>query len=184
MVAVRRKDRSRVISGLARKHGWTMGAELGVFSGKTFLYLLEACPDLNMIGVDTWEPAPDTVEKAPGGRSYASHDLDGYYERLKRDLVPYGGRAALLRMPTVEAASKFPDGHFDFVFIDADHRVEGVSADILAWGPKVSETGWIMGHDFQRKFPGVIQSVREMLPRYQLFSDSVWAVPKADTVFA
>lgn len=176
--------RWHVLAGLAREHGWRSGAELGVLRGENFMRLLDMCPDLSMTGVDMWRPLPDDVLDRPGGRNYADHDLDGYYGALSEQVKRYGDRATLIRASTVEAAAMFPDGHFDFVFIDADHSAEGVSADILAWGPKVAAHGWIAGHDYQAAFPGVMRTVFEMLPRFRVFHDSVWAVPKADTVFA
>lgn len=185
MVAVRRNHRRRVIARMAQRLGWTRGAELGVFRGDTFLYLLDALPALEMVGVDIWRPQPEKDGIAPGGRSYLSHDLESYFAHVTHGAQRFGPRATLMRMSTVEAASRFPDGHFDFVFIDADHTAAGVSADIMAWAPKVNADGWIMGHDFNpRKFPGVVQCVREMVPRYRVLEDTVWAVAKTDTVFA
>jgi hypothetical protein len=146
--------------------------------------LLDRCPDLSLTGVDMWQPLPDEVSDRPGGRTYAQHDLEGYHADLSSYVTRYGDRAALVRASTLEAAAMFPDRHFDFVFIDADHSAEGVSADILAWGPKVAAHGWITGHDYQRRFPGVMRTVFEMLPRFRVFPDSVWGLPVADSVFA
>lgn len=173
MVAVRRRTRARILESLVKERGWRIGAELGVLRGDTFLHLLRTCPDLAMIGVDLWMPMPEK-DGQEGGRSYLAHDLEGYLQRLKDRIAPYGGRAALLRLSTVEAALRFPDRHFDFVFIDADHTYEGVSADIDAWRPKVRPGGMLLGHDYNhRDFPGVVRAVDERFTP-ELFPDHVW----------
>lgn len=45
------------------------------------------------------------------------------------------------------AAKTFPDGMFDLVFLDADHRYKQVTKDILAWKSKVKIGGILCGHD-------------------------------------
>ena len=52
-----------------------------------------------------------------------------------------------------EAAERFEDGHFDFVFIDASHDEESVRKDIAAWLPKIRQGGILAGHDIS--YPGV-----------------------------
>ena len=37
---------------------------------------------------------------------------------------------------------------FHFIYIDGDHRYEGVKIDIEAWYPKVRKGGLICGHDY------------------------------------
>lgn len=176
MVAVKRRIRAHILESLVKENGWRIGAELGVLRGDTFLHLLRACPDLAMVGVDLWQYQPDKDAcRDEGGRSYLNHDLEGYYAALKDALTPFAERAALLRMDTVEAAGKFPDRHFDFVFIDADHTYEGVSRDIDAWLPKVRPGGRLIGHDYDRaKFRGVVRAVDERFPHRTLYPDHVW----------
>lgn len=48
---------------------------------------------------------------------------------------------------SVIAAQKFPDGFFDLVFIEGDHRYEGAKNDINAWKSKVRPGGILCSHD-------------------------------------
>ncbi|MCE9562621.1 MAG: class I SAM-dependent methyltransferase [Planctomycetes bacterium] len=77
------------------------------------------------------------------------------------------------------AASQFPNGHFDLVYIDGDHSDESVRADLIAWIPKVRAGGWLAGHDFSHESGtgGVIRAVNEVLGKPQrVFSDRSWLV--------
>jgi hypothetical protein len=67
-------------------------------------------------------------------------------------------------MRSLEAAASFPERHFDFVFIDADHSYEGCRNDIAAWKGKVRPGGWLCGHDYTTKAGrdvGVVRAVDE-----------------------
>jgi hypothetical protein len=46
-----------------------------------------------------------------------------------------------------DAAPKYPDGFFDFAFIDAIHTMPMCLADCVAWWPKIRKGGWLTGHD-------------------------------------
>ena len=77
---------------------------------------------------------------------------------------------------TDEACKHIPDGHLDFVFIDADHTYEGVKRDIELWEPKVQENGLIMGHDLN--WGSVARAVGEKFFNFWITSDNVWVSPK------
>src|SRR5690606_19818100 len=144
MVNPNGSGRWSIIADMANDREWTMGAELGVLFGLLYFRLLDRCPQLTLVGVDIWEHQPDQEAlRDEGGRSYETHDLSEYESRVRRKAKPYGSRAVLHKMRTVDAAKLYPDGHFDFVFIDADHLYEGVKADIEAWRPKIKEGGCI-----------------------------------------
>ena len=70
------------------------------------------------------------------------------------------------------------DASLDFVFIDAEHTYDAVKQDIAAWEPKIKPGGWVMGHDYCDKFPGVRQAVQERYGGREiaLGPDDVWAV--------
>jgi hypothetical protein len=174
--------RWQVIEGWVKEFGWTKGAELGVFRGDTFFYLLDHCPQLTMIGVDSWRPVPEKqLRFADGGRSYEKFDLAGYERKVRERAAKFGNRATIHKMTTLEAAALVPDASLDFVFIDADHLYEGVRADIAAWRPKVKPGGYLSGHDYHPgAFEGVVRAVDELCAGFTRYDDSVWAVEVSD----
>jgi len=63
-------------------------------------------------------------------------------------LSSHGDRSIMIRAQSPIAANMFPDGYFDFVYIDAGHDYENVMKDLTAWFPKVRKGGLICGDDF------------------------------------
>lgn len=79
-----------------------------------------------------------------------------------------------IQMPSVDASTLYDDRSLDFVFIDAAHDEANVTADIAAWLPKVRPGGVIAGHDYTRRFPGVVAAVKKLIPLASKASNSCW----------
>jgi hypothetical protein len=62
--------------------------------------------------------------------------------------APWSYRRQVRQEESVLAARRFADNSLDFVFLDANHSFTGVSADIVAWWPKIKPGGWLCGHDY------------------------------------
>lgn len=121
-----------------------IGAEVGVNEGEYSSYILSNCLNIaTLYSCDFW-------------RGY--HELDanarGDFEAVcamreaADKLTQHGDRSVIIRTTSEIAASLFPDGHFDFVYIDAGHDYENVMKDLKAWFPKVKKGGLICGDDF------------------------------------
>lgn len=154
--------RKSVLADLIRRNGWTRGAELGVWEGALFDYLLCAFPDLHLTGVDRW--------LAIG--TYAGKDMASAEAKVRKFLKAHPGRSQILKEDTVLASLDIPDGSLDFVFIDASHDTESVRADITAWRPKVRSGGALTGHD--ANWLSVQAALNEQLPGWQLLGGNVW----------
>jgi hypothetical protein len=163
--------RFQFLAHMAERYGWTAGAELGLWEGRTISYLLGSCPGLSMIGVDLWQMQPDN----PGPEGYEGWDHDKHERTARQRLRMFGDRARIIKALTVEAAREVEDASLDFVFVDADHSEAGCRADIAAWLPKIKPTGWIAGHDIN--WPGVRAAVDDLAPGYLIASDVVWFRP-------
>lgn len=143
------QDHRDLIVDMARDKGWQRGIELGLGSGMLFGRLVGA--GIDMVGVDLGRRAD-----------------------RRRQVEKIGGN--VLWMATEEAAPKVQDEWADFVFIDAGHSYHAAKADIAAWRPKVKPGGFLMGHDYHPKFPGVIRAVDEAYPYAARLPFWVWAV--------
>ena len=164
--------REEFIAGLVKEQGWTKGAELGLWWGRTYGFLLTHCPELHLIGVDLFAPQPDHPDQKfqPSlGDDWPHEDNEA---KCRAIYAKFPKRAALYKMMTSDAAKVVDDASLDFVFIDADHSAEGVLRDIEDWEPKVKPGGYVMGHDID--WPTVRDVVSKRLPGYRTGPDNVW----------
>lgn len=95
--------------------------------------------------VDLWQRQPDSVYK-DGANAVAEQA----YSQARGLLEPLG--VNLIRCDSVKAAGKFADESLDFVYLDANHAVDAIRADIRAWFPKVKVGGLFCGHDFYIRY--------------------------------
>jgi hypothetical protein len=169
-----RIDREQWITALVKEHGWIRGAELGVWKGRTFLFILENCPDLSMVGVDLWAPQPENE----GLETYDGEEWQHkkFERNVRKQAKKFGDRATIIKDWTTKAAEQVEDDSLDFIFVDADHSTEAVRNDIQTWWPKVKDTGWIIGHDIN--WPIVKVVADELLPGYVIGPDNAWGRPK------
>jgi hypothetical protein len=62
-----------------------------------------------------------------------------------------------------------------FIYIDADHSYPGASWDIRHWQTLLIPGGYIGGHDYSDKFPGVVRAVNEEFGQpWRTFMDGSW----------
>lgn len=174
MKKLRRMD---VLAKLINKNEWTTGAEIGVFKGATFFHLLDQCPQLRLIGVDSWRSPPQQHEKnvmkgLSTWHSQARYDEWADSVKLRARQYP---NATLYHADSLRVAEQIPDGSLDFIFVDAEHTTEAVIADVTAWRGKVRAGGWILGHD--EEWPSVQRALKHLFPSWTKHDDNVWSVP-------
>jgi len=103
--------------------------------------------------VDTWQGSPEPQHQADpdvqNGR---------LYEVFLANIAPVAKHIHAVRMSSTEAAALYPDASLDVVFIDGEHTVAAVLADLQAWWPKVKAGGLLLGHD--RDWPDVARGVK------------------------
>ena len=156
--------RYRFLEEKIKQNNYKVGVEIGVQKGATFKHLLNTCKDLELYGVDIWSL------KGVRWDGTTSADLQndtesinyGYYINLRKWIEKTAkGRGHLIRKFSLDGAKDFEDDSLDFIFIDATHTYEQVLEDMHAWIPKVRKGGLICGDDYNKKFPGVEQAVKE-----------------------
>ena len=131
-------------------------AEVGVAEGASAIFLAETL--LNLKKTFTF---------------YFIDNLDYGHDHQLRALMKNVGNAGLghlveiIPLSSVEAACRFPDNHFDLVFIDASHKTEETKADILLWYEKMKPGGVLAGHDYNKgEGIEVHLAVNLMIPKF------------------
>lgn len=106
--------------------------------------------------IDPWACPPGYEEQAKtldGGGADREKDFARFKQKLK--LAIDCGSVSVLRECSPAAAEKFADSSLDFVFLDGDHSLLGVSMDLSAWWLKLRKGGILAGHDWL--CPGEVQ---------------------------
>lgn len=138
--------------------------EVGCWLGKSTAYCARRIRDgarsILLYAVDTWEGSPNEPAMLEAVRGAGG----SVFELFRQNMEAAGVFETIhpLKMPSVAAAELFGDATLDFVFIDADHCVEAVQADIASWRPKIKGGGMLAGHDWHT-YASVQHAVRSML---------------------
>jgi len=122
-----------------------VGVEVGSLSGEYARQVISQWRGKILWMVDPWERQPDDVYREPVNHT----DWDSCYRSCVALSQEYYGRVLLLKEFSPEAASNFTDGSLDWCYIDANHGLEAITADLAAWWPKVKKGGLFGGHDYR-----------------------------------
>ncbi|QDT40359.1 hypothetical protein Pan241w_04150 [Gimesia alba] len=147
----------------------TILAEIGVRDGDHLHSLLKSNPE-QMVAIDLWK---DDGVLGHNDALFNQEQIERCYQKVCR-LGEQHSCLEIYRGLSAEIAPHFSDGHFDFIYIDADHTYEGVCQDLELWWPKVRRGGVLSGHDYiLRKNPkglvfGVVPAVHEFIGRHFL----------------
>jgi len=115
--------------------GCRVGVEVGVNEGEYGIKLCEA--GLKVYGID-----PYVAYKAyKPAESYVSH-----YEQALKNLKGYD--YTIIKKFSMDALADFEDESLDFVYIDGNHSLPYITADIFGWEPKLRKGGIMSGHDY------------------------------------
>lgn len=91
--------------------------------------------------------------------------------RIERENIAAALEAGLCEVHEGDSAENMramPDGSFDWIYIDGDHRYEGVARDIEASAPKLKPDGLLVFNDYATWSPvgmyhcGVARAVNEL----------------------
>ena len=134
-------DRDSLFSSLP-KGG--IGAEVGVAWGVSSKEIIRLTEPSLMYLVDCWEHQSFEVCGDDQANTAQSHK-DGQYRQVLGWFVT-DPKVRVVKAFSVKAALAFPDGYFDWVYIDANHLQ--CYEDIKAWWPKIKPGGWLLGDDY------------------------------------
>ena len=101
------------------------------------------------------------------------------FEKYNGNIEPVKSYIQTLVGFSYDLVDQFDDGSIDFLFIDGDHRYEGIKKDLQDWYPKVKHGGVISGHDYNEPSCGVKQAVDEYFnSRARPYPGGCWYLEK------
>jgi predicted O-methyltransferase YrrM len=112
-----------------------VAAEIGVSRGKLTNAIMTINPPRKLHLVDVW-------------------NTERYNETLKNTVAESfagaidSGAVEINRGFSTEVGATFPDGYFDWIYIDTDHSYETTRKELAIYEPKMNAGGIIAGHDF------------------------------------
>lgn len=120
-----------------------VGAEIGVKVGKNAKNILDNLSIKKLYLIDPFQNKT-------------------WKEASKKKLFNYSDKIKWLNFYSFDAVKYIKDNELDFIYIDGDHRYEGVKNDIKNYYSKVKIGGLIAGHDYdKRRDFGIVQAVNE-----------------------
>lgn len=131
------------IGKILNHFNYSRGVEVGVRRG-SFSKIILSTWSGHLVLVDSWKHLDNYIDRS--NVSDESHE-DNYNQTIK-NLENFNERYTIVRDLSSNAASKFEDQCFDFVYIDANHCYESCLEDISVWIKKIKSGGFIGGHDY------------------------------------
>ena len=121
-------------------------AEIGVWKGAFAKRVLDRCKTIRRYYmIDPWANLPDWNK--PHNVSQTAFD-DVYAEAMQKTEFASEKRI-VLRGLSREMVDRIPDESLDFVYIDGDHTLRGITIDLIKVLPKIRQGGLIGGDDFK-----------------------------------
>lgn len=189
--------------------------EIGVFQGQTTQFIASKTKAIQgkTYVVDWWKANTNGVPQSyPTGDWETSCNTDAFasdgYNTFCNNMKELGlfDNIEIYNMTSDEAATKFADEFFDFIFIDAAHYYTQVKKDIHNFFPKLKVGGIFSGHDCEARLEqldintvnqyceldgvpghnihyGVVKAVGETFKTYQV-SNAIWYLTKVSNNIA
>ena len=118
---------------------------MGVYRGEFAKHILANCPLVEKyFMIDPWRPLANWNKPA-------NHDkaiFESFYKETIEKTEFAKEKRVILNGKTTEIINKITDHSLDFVYIDADHTLRGITIDLISFWDKIKRTGVIVGDDF------------------------------------
>jgi hypothetical protein len=137
----KRLDLGHIAEQLKLKRGVELGVQEGYFA-KDILERWNSAEEYHL--VDLWAPQANYEDAANVGMKEQQKKMNSALERTSK----WKQAIRVCRNYTTICAQRYPDGYFDFIYVDARHDWKGVYADLEAWWPKLRTGGVMAGHDY------------------------------------
>ena len=132
----RRTDLAMILEQL----GMTRGAEVGVQRGGFAKNNLKKWrKNKEYWVIDLWRFQKNYVDLANVNDVEQETNMQKTLELLR----PFQDQLVVCRNYSTVCATRIPDGHLDFVYVDARHDRKGVYEDLVAYWPKIRKGGTV-----------------------------------------
>jgi hypothetical protein len=135
-------------------------AEVGVWAGGYSARILQFRRPRELHLIDPWLFVPSLPERMYGGAVAPDQTYMDNLMLSVADRFSGNPEVELHRITSVEAAQKFRDCYFDWIYLDGDHSHDAVLNDLNAWFPKLKIGGVILCDDYTWVDEAKIRSVK------------------------
>ncbi len=132
-------------------------AEVGIRYGNFSARLLTDCKSIETYYmIDPWRHIDNGYNDLA---NVSDDEFQKIYDEAVAKVEFAKHKVQILRGTTSEVIDQIPDESLDFIYIDGDHTLEGITIDMIKWYPKVKPGGFIGGDDFSPSiFPHTFKS--------------------------
>jgi hypothetical protein len=171
-------EKSHMLVSLIKEYNLKNIAEIGVFKGTLTNRVFQNCKGIieNYYCIDPWKPYIENYD-----REARSEESTVEYWNNIFNMVSYmcikNPEIHMIRDTSLNAINQIEDRTLDAVYIDAIHDYDNGKSDILAWLDKVKDGGIVSGHDYLKRFCGLIKAIDEIFGMdLTVYGDSNWFV--------
>lgn len=154
---------------------YSICAEVGVNQGKLSERIIKLINPKKLILIDAWSVAV-MRDNSDLQNSFTQNDFDLLYTHVYNKFVNKNN-VEIIRKNSKEALESFPDGYFDWIYIDASHNYDDVLNDLELSRLKVKKDGIITGDDYvdaKGKWGSdVIRAVDDFAKKYGFHIESI-----------
>lgn len=160
-----RNARQQIISRLP-KGG--VGAEIGVWKGEFSARLLAGAQPKTLYLIDPWIIRDDPLHRKAWYGSERKIDIEDIYQGVLQQFASERDKGSVVvkRGFSQDILAEFPDGFFDYIYIDGDHEYSAVRKDCFLAFDKVRSGGYICGDDYSIRGwwkDGVVRAFHELI---------------------
>jgi len=120
-------------------------AEIGVYKGVFAEAILRHCHAVDVYYmIDLWKNLPNW--KKPSNKP--DHAFESIFQEAIDKNSPWKERLQILRGRTEEVIDTIPDESVDFIYVDGDHTLQGITIDLINAYRKIPIGGFLAGDDF------------------------------------
>ena len=121
--------------------------ELGVYKGDYANEMLKRSPS-KLYLIDPWQSIMDVPNRWHARPQSEMDSLKLEVANRFRD----NDNVEILEEYSGDSVHNFFDGHFNFIYIDANHSYEYIKSDLNNWWPKLKSGGFMCGNAYQDNY--------------------------------